>query len=186
MRGRVLLIAEISGCLVGKCCSNVLAASDSEGGMIPISDSEKRLAFSIWLRTGRLPRVALADGVEVKFNPWHDPADGRFTFAGSGQNYGQSGSGGFRGGGGGSFGGGGASSHEAWPRSSGPDGNRQRLRPIPNPNARPSGPPPRPSTPRASGKPPPSQNGWDGGGFTGGGGGDTGGGRSFIHRALGR
>jgi len=32
------------------------------------------------LRTGR--RVAA--GVEVKFNPWHDPEDGRFTFAGTG------------------------------------------------------------------------------------------------------
>lgn len=68
--------------------------------MIPISDTDRRRAFSIWLRTGRLPSVAIAYGVELKFNPWHDPADGRFTFAGSGQNYGQSGSGGFRGGGG--------------------------------------------------------------------------------------
>jgi len=26
-------------------------------------------------------------GIEVKFNPWHDPRDGRFTFAGQGQLY---------------------------------------------------------------------------------------------------
>ena len=57
--------------------------------MILISESQRRRAFSIWLRTGRLPRVAFTDGIELKFNPWHDPADGRFTFAGSGQNYGR-------------------------------------------------------------------------------------------------
>jgi LysM repeat protein len=38
-------------------------------------------AFSVWLRTGRrgggLP-------IEVKFNPWHDREDGRFTFVGQG------------------------------------------------------------------------------------------------------
>jgi len=38
-------------------------------------------AFSIWLRTGR--RVEDAS-IEVKFNPWHDREDGRFTFVGQG------------------------------------------------------------------------------------------------------
>lgn len=53
---------------------------------------EKRPSvFSRWLRTGRLPLVRSADGLELKFNPWHDPADGRFTFAGSGQRYGPGG-----------------------------------------------------------------------------------------------
>ena len=61
-----------------------------------ISDSERRRAFSTWLRTGKLPRTSAVNGVEVKSNPWHDPVDGRFTFAGSGQNYGQSGSRRFR------------------------------------------------------------------------------------------
>lgn len=42
-------------------------------------------AFEIYLRTGR----RLPTGVEVKFNPWHDPENGRFTFAGSGQYYGR-------------------------------------------------------------------------------------------------
>lgn len=37
---------------------------------------------------------------ELKYNPWHDTEDGKFTFAGQGRNYGSSG---------GSFGGGGAS-----------------------------------------------------------------------------
>lgn len=38
-------------------------------------------AFSIWLRTGR--RVTDVP-IEVKFNPWHDRGDGRFTFVGQG------------------------------------------------------------------------------------------------------
>lgn len=37
------------------------------------------MAFSLYLRTGR--RVA-PSGVEVKFNPWHDEENGRFTFTG--------------------------------------------------------------------------------------------------------
>lgn len=49
--------------------------------MIHISESERRRAFTVWLRTGRLPYFNDTDGVEVKFNPWHDPRNGRFTFA---------------------------------------------------------------------------------------------------------
>lgn len=71
-----------------------------------ISADERRQAFSIWLRTGRLPRVKGADGIEIKFNPWHDPENGRFTFANTGRYFGRRGSGGFTGGGGGSSGGG--------------------------------------------------------------------------------
>lgn len=41
-------------------------------------------AFSMWIRTGYVPRSERQDGYELKFNPWHDPADGRFTSAGSG------------------------------------------------------------------------------------------------------
>ena len=44
-------------------------------------------AFEIYLRTGRRVRA----GVEVKFNPWHDPEDGRFTFAGQGRYFGRAG-----------------------------------------------------------------------------------------------
>lgn len=40
-------------------------------------------AFEIFLRTGR--RAAPTAGFETKFNPWHDPEDGRFTFAGQGR-----------------------------------------------------------------------------------------------------
>jgi hypothetical protein len=43
-----------------------------------ISAEARRRAFSTWLRTGRLPA---ASDVEVKFNPYHDPRNGRFTFA---------------------------------------------------------------------------------------------------------
>jgi hypothetical protein len=35
-------------------------------------------AFAYWLRTGRRPRAA---PVERKFNPYHDPRNGQFTFA---------------------------------------------------------------------------------------------------------
>lgn len=38
-------------------------------------------AFSTWLRTGRRVKDV---PIEVKFNPWHDREDGRFTFAGQG------------------------------------------------------------------------------------------------------
>lgn len=49
--------------------------------------SDQRRAFAMWLRTGRIP---VEDGIEHKFNPWHDPENGRFTFAGSGQSSGNS------------------------------------------------------------------------------------------------
>jgi LysM repeat protein len=38
-----------------------------------------RAVFGFWLRTGQLPPV------EYKFNGWHDPEDGRFTFVGNGR-----------------------------------------------------------------------------------------------------
>jgi LysM repeat protein len=47
-------------------------------------------AFEFYLRTGR--RVPSSDpNLELKFNPWHDPDDGRFTFAGQGRYFGGSG-----------------------------------------------------------------------------------------------
>ncbi len=45
-----------------------------------ISGQGQPTAFSIWMRTGQWPRADAARGVEVKFNPWHDPRNGRFTF----------------------------------------------------------------------------------------------------------
>ncbi|MCA1662488.1 MAG: hypothetical protein LC648_10220, partial [Novosphingobium sp.] len=44
-------------------------------------------AFEFRLRTGRLA----AGNEDRKFNPWHDPEDGRFTFAQQGRFYGPGG-----------------------------------------------------------------------------------------------
>jgi hypothetical protein len=43
-----------------------------------LDPAERRRLFATWLRTGTLP-AGRDDGVELKFNPWHDPRDGRFT-----------------------------------------------------------------------------------------------------------
>lgn len=48
----------------------------------------RRNGFVVWLRTGRWPDRGSAAAIERKFNPWHDPEDGRFTFAGTGRHYG--------------------------------------------------------------------------------------------------
>lgn len=38
-------------------------------------------AFTLWLRTGKWVPAQLADpALEVKFNPYHDPRNGQFTF----------------------------------------------------------------------------------------------------------
>jgi hypothetical protein len=55
--------------------------------MIETSGGKKSSSFSCWLRTGKLPPALSPDGLEFKFNPWHDPVDGRFTFTGAGQRY---------------------------------------------------------------------------------------------------
>ncbi|MDP1027677.1 DNA/RNA non-specific endonuclease [Sphingomonas sp. KR1UV-12] len=53
--------------------------------MTTLSTDDRRRAFGVWLRTGRLPAIRGEDGLELKFNPWHDPENGRFTFAGTGR-----------------------------------------------------------------------------------------------------
>lgn len=45
----------------------------------PEFKSAERLAFEIYLRTGK--RLARPEVPEHKFNPYHDPRNGRFTFA---------------------------------------------------------------------------------------------------------
>ncbi len=75
---------------------------------IPQSDDVR--AFSYWLRTGRWLARRSPATIEVKFNPWHDPANGEFTFANSGDYH-------ARRGGGGDFGGGGSSGSYDAPRS---------------------------------------------------------------------
>ena len=59
--------------------------------MVQTSGSSERNAFSRWIRTGKVPSALSPDGLELKFNPWHDPEDGRFTFAGAGRRYGAGG-----------------------------------------------------------------------------------------------
>ncbi len=50
--------------------------------------------FDIYLRTGRRIVIGgMGDDVEVKFNPWHDPDNGQFTFVGQGRYYGRGGGG---------------------------------------------------------------------------------------------
>lgn len=46
-----------------------------------ISVQDRRRAFSHWMRTGIWPGAPDADGIEHKFNPYHDPRNGQFTFA---------------------------------------------------------------------------------------------------------
>ncbi|HEX7853037.1 MAG TPA: DNA/RNA non-specific endonuclease [Sphingobium sp.] len=83
----------------------------TEGAFL-LTNGFELLAFEIYLRTGRrIPAEQLAAEIEVKFNPWHDPDDGRFTFSGRGR---------FTPGGG-SFGGGGGGASGTWepaPKSS--------------------------------------------------------------------
>ena len=52
-----------------------------EQSMQPISE------FSYFLRTGR--RLPSRQSVELKFNHWHDPKNGRFTFVGKGKYFGR-------------------------------------------------------------------------------------------------
>ena len=61
--------------------------------MIQASGDRRARDFSYWLRTGRLPPATGPDGLELKYNPWHDPDDGRFTFAQSGHFFGPGASG---------------------------------------------------------------------------------------------
>ena len=53
-----------------------------------VSIEAKRRAYAAWLRTGRWPVMRGTDGTEWKFNPYHDPKDGRFTTAGGGDGVG--------------------------------------------------------------------------------------------------
>lgn len=71
-----------------------------------VSSEDRRRAFRFWLRTGRWPLVRNDEGMEFKFNPWHDPKDGRFTFANTGNHFPRRSSGGLKPGGSARFGGG--------------------------------------------------------------------------------
>jgi hypothetical protein len=46
-------------------------------GVFSLTGSVERVAFEIYLRTGRhVPTEQIAVEIELKFNPWHDPEDG--------------------------------------------------------------------------------------------------------------
>lgn len=151
--------------------------------MIDISENERRRAFSIWLRTGRLPSARETDGIELKFNPWHDPETGRFTFVGAGRHYGDWGGGGLSGGGGGKGGGGGATG--SWdqparpPRAKSQSPARRVTSGEPTRTASQSD---RGAAPKLSARRPGT---WAGGGFAGGGGGSFGGGGATSTEAWG-
>lgn len=86
-RGGVVSPARLSV----ECSAYVLSTMSGRGSMSKTSGGKQPSAFSWWLRSGKLPPAVRPDGLELKFNPWHDPEDGRFTFAGAGRHYGASG-----------------------------------------------------------------------------------------------
>jgi hypothetical protein len=49
------------------------------------SENQRQSPFSTWLRTGRILVSEERPEFERKFNGWHDPANGRFTFVGTGR-----------------------------------------------------------------------------------------------------
>lgn len=143
--------------------------------MIDIPDNERRRAFSIWLRTGRLPSLRNAEGIELKFNPWHDPETGRFTFVGAGRHYGNWGGGGFPGGGGGEGSGGGATGSGDWPtRSSRPRSQNSASRAISKDRTR-TFQGDHAAAPKSAAHKPSARRAWTGSRLTGGGGGSFGG-----------
>lgn len=143
--------------------------------MIQISDTERRRAFAVCLRTGRWPTVTPSGDVEVKFNPWHDPADGRFTFAGSGRAYGRSDGNGASSGGRSDSGGSPAARSAGASQLRNPE-NYNKPRAVPAPNSQSKISRPAATSPRAAKPNPNPKNGSTGAGFTGGGGGRFGGG----------
>jgi hypothetical protein len=144
--------------------------AEQRGDMIDVSDSERRQAFSMWLRTGRLPSAKNVDGIELKFNPWHDPENGRFTFVGAGRRHG----------GGGASGSGDRDARPFQPKPRSPAGGIHAKEPKQTPS-----PDNRAASSRPSTRRPPPHGSWNGGGFTGGGGGSFGGGGATTAEAWG-
>ena len=141
--------------------------------MIDIADDERRRAFSTWLRTGRLPPAGSRDGVELKFNPWHDPRDGRFTFVGAGRHYLQGSAGGFSSGRRAAGGGGATGSWQTGPSRGKVDSSRSPT--THTAKTRISYPTGRAASPKAGNQRPFARGGWTDSGFAGGGGGSFGG-----------
>lgn len=131
--------------------------------MIDRPDTARRRAFSVWLRTGRLPKSSGVNGIEVKFNPWHDPRNGRFTFAGAGRSYGYSG-------------GHGETTGQPSPSQSATRENHQSRRAAPMPQSSRTVPASQTSTQSTAGPNSAQQRRRLAGRFSGGAGGDFGGG----------
>lgn len=105
--------------------------------------------FAQYLRFGRVRRTV--DAIEVKFNPYHDPRNGQFTFGPGGSS--------------------GAAEKPRTPSRLGPGGVRPQSAGSKAPPQRPA----RSSAPLSVSRPT-ADGSWRGGGFTGGGGGSFGGG----------
>ena len=130
-----------------------------------LSMEEKRVAVGL----DAVPEIAASDEknktgiLELKFNPWHDTQDGKFTREGQGARYGSDG-GGFGGGGasgswdkpkpkpsggfgGGQSGGGGASGRWDKPKSKLMPPKKEQVKPLSSPVAKPTlAAPPKPKT----------------------------------------
>ncbi len=52
--------------------------------MTQAAGGRQQSEFVRWMRTGRSAGASPPEAIELKFNPWHDPANGRFTFARAG------------------------------------------------------------------------------------------------------
>jgi|CXWL01.1.fsa_nt_gi HK97 family phage portal protein len=92
-----------------------------------LSPNEKRAMLGLEPQAESEAAAKATERIEVKFNPWHDPKDGRFTFR----------QGGTFSGGGGSFGGGGATGRFDLPPRPRPKSTRNQTRkpvaPVPQP-----------------------------------------------------
>lgn len=95
-------------------------------------------AFEIYLRTGiRLRSPDAAQAPDFKFNPWHDPENGRFTFRNAGRYYSGNDPFGGYGGGGDGFNGGGASGGWDEPAERKPNSAPKPKQTLPAPTQKP-------------------------------------------------
>src|SRR3546814_10919541 len=75
---RCAIVTGVQTCALPILCSH---RDIKSGWMIEISSETYRHAYAIWLRTGSWPVAQHHGDIEVKFNPYHDPRNGQFTFA---------------------------------------------------------------------------------------------------------
>lgn len=65
----------------------MMFSSLSGAGNVTSVPDQKRYAFTVWLRTGRLPPMYRAAGLEFEFGPYHDPRDVRSPLRQAGNVY---------------------------------------------------------------------------------------------------